>query len=285
MKNLLKITALCILVAMQSCSSEDEPQYPVANQPNSEISKMVVRFNGKIYETDVKETGDSVSYLNEEYAEIYHNKIEKASKIAILLTSDEDGTTYADYYYSEEELLERYKIIKLPDVEPTRSREINLIDSNDTDPLVATAELYKDKDLKNDVLKVYTTTVGGTVISNFKTIGFNDCVTSIKLINKLDPNTKYILGKGPDSLVNIIGTSGSQIRPVLACFKDANFSGSVIYCVASPTGSSVDHTDSNLKKIKFNDKISSLGWNIVTDFSLFTDKDGTGAKFPPHEDC
>lgn len=57
--------ALCILVAMQSCSSEEEPQYKVTNQAASEISKMVVRFDGRIYETDVKETGDLFFYFFE----------------------------------------------------------------------------------------------------------------------------------------------------------------------------------------------------------------------------
>lgn len=93
MKNLLKIMALCILVAMQSCSSEEEPQYKVTNQAVSKISKMVVRFDGKIYETDVKETGDSVSYLNEEYAKIYRNKISNADDMSAVLYTDENGVS------------------------------------------------------------------------------------------------------------------------------------------------------------------------------------------------
>jgi len=72
---------------------------------------------------------------------------------------------------------------------------------------------------------------------------------------------------------------------VLKCCKDAKFKGSTIYCISSPTGSSVAHTDNNLKKIKFNDKISSLCWLMIYDFSVFEDKDGNGPEIPAHGDC
>lgn len=36
---------------------------------------MIVKFEGKVYETDVTTIGDSVVYLNKEFAEIYISRI------------------------------------------------------------------------------------------------------------------------------------------------------------------------------------------------------------------
>lgn len=94
MKKLIKFACLCLTVSMQSCSSEDAPEYMGVNDQDAANSKMVVRFDGKIYKTDVKEEGDSVSYLNKEYDELYHSKIATSPNIAAVLSSDEYGTTY-----------------------------------------------------------------------------------------------------------------------------------------------------------------------------------------------
>ncbi len=289
MKILIKFACLCSIVAMQSCSSEDVPEYMEVNDSNTANSKMVVRFGGKIYKTDVKEVGDSVAYINEEYAKLYRSKIANSPNIAAVLSSDEYGTTYVDYFPSEKELLENYDFMKLENEyeshETTRAGVIDLMKPNNTDSVIAVADLYRDKDYKNDVLIVYATTKWATAIPNLKSISFNDRVSSIRLINNMNENSYYSMGNYDPIFAGLHTHRGNELRPVLACYKDANYSGSVIYCIASPTGSSVDHTDSNLKKIKFNDKISSLGWNIVADFSLFEDKDGKGPKFPAHGDC
>ena len=76
--------------------------------------------------------------------------------------------------------------------------------------------------------------------------------------------------------------SGSAIRPVLTCFEDSYYSGSVIYCIASPTGSPTDHIDTNLKNIGWNDKISAIGWQLVVDFSVFN---GENPQIPAHPGC
>lgn len=293
MKNLLKIMALCILVAMQSCSTEDEPQYMVANQPNSEISKMVVRFGGKVYETGVKETGDSVSYLNSEYAEVYRSRIANSEKIAAVLYSDEDGTTYVDYFTSEKELIKEYDFFKLENNKlsnmKTRADVKDLMPSDNVYPVIAKAALFRDSDFKNDELRIYATTKWANGVPNLKSISFNDRISSIKLINLLNPDSYYSMYYyslplvGSEEKVRI--HKGDGLRPVLRCCQDANYKGSVIYCISSPSGSSVDHTDSNLKKIKFNDKISSVDWFIVYDFSQFKSVNGKDPQIPAHGDC
>lgn len=293
MKKLLKLMALCILVAMQSCSSDNEPQYVPVNQSNTEISKMVVRFNGKIYETDVQEVGDSVTYLNEEYAEVYRSKIANSDEVSAVLYSDENGVSYVDYFSSEKELLKEYQFLHIEnDVEPevlTRSNSILNLTPQDGYPLIATASLYRDSNFSNDVLIVGASTKWATCIPNFKTISFNDRVSSIKVINHMSPSESYTMyyydSIGGNNELHHRTHSGSGLRPVLKCCKDAKFKGTTIYCISSPTGSTVDHTDKNLKKIKFNDAISSIGWLVIYDFSMFNSNGDNGPAIPAHGDC
>lgn len=121
---------------MQSCSSEDAPEYMGVNDQDTANSKMVVRFDGKIYKTDVKEEGDSVSYLNKEYDELYHSKIATSPNIAAVLSSDEYGTTYVDYFSSEKELLEHYDFMQSENEyeshETTRGGVIDMMDPHNS---------------------------------------------------------------------------------------------------------------------------------------------------------
>lgn len=60
---------------VQSCTNEQEPIISGSNKTETTISHMIVKFEGKVYETDVTTIGDSVVYLNKEFAEIYISRI------------------------------------------------------------------------------------------------------------------------------------------------------------------------------------------------------------------
>lgn len=187
---------LCIMFAMQSCSSESEPMMVEPNEVNTEISHMVVKFEDKIYETDVKTVGDSVQYLNADYAEVFDTEISKIKDVATLLYTDETGVSYVEYFHSEKELVEKYKFGEIQKDEVqlnTRGKEIDLKLPNDNSTLLAKAELYDDKDYGYPVLYSYLSNINGISVPSLKDLGFNDKTSSIKIMNKMDPRMDYTI--------------------------------------------------------------------------------------------
>lgn len=68
----------------------------------------------------------------------------------------------------------------------------------------------------------------------------------------------------------------------MKCFHNSNYSGTVIYCIGTPTESATDHLDYNLKNIGWNDRISAIEWLLVYDFDAFK---GDNPEIPAHGDC
>ena len=277
--------SFCIMFAMQSCTSDEEPMMPETTKSETSISHMVVKFEDRIYETDAMTVGDSVRYLNEEYAEVYQSKIKNNPNIAAVVSSDSIGTTYVDYFPSEKKLLEKYEFIQLERNEnisgnATRSKIIDLVVGDNSSPILAVAELYDDKNFKDTELITYMTPQWFGSVPYLKDHGFNDKASSIKVYNKIKSSTYYTIYS-----VNFPYQKtylGDWIRPVLKCYHNSYYEGGAIYCIATPPGSSVDHTDTNLKTIGWNDRISSIEWLLVTTLSLI---EGDNPSFPPHKPC
>lgn len=259
---------------------------------------MVVKFEDRIYETDAMTVGDSVRYLNEEYAEVYQSKIKNNPNIAAVVSSDSIGTTYVDYYPTEKKLLEKYEFKQLRNEENssvynTRSHDIDMMIPNNDAPVIAVAELYDDRNFKDRKLISYATTSWATSISHLGGVGFNDKTSSIKVINKMNASTFYKIYYS-DSAVSPYPTQsftyrGDRIRPVLKCYHNSGYSGAVIYCISKLAGSQgmpgapvQDHADTNLKNIGWNDRISAIAWLLVYDFSVFN---GDNPEIPAHKKC
>lgn len=295
MRNLHYFITLCIVaLTMQSCSSELEPEILTNKDSDTTISHMVVKFNDKIYDTDVVTIGDSVKYLNDTFAEIYYSKISNNPDIAVLMSSDDSNTTYIEYYTSERELLQNHNFLQLKgnSIEitnkMTRSDTI-IVPHPNVGSILGFAELFDDKKFHDTMLVTGVSTDWSNTVARLKEFGFNDKASSIKVYNKMDPNTtyeiKYLIRN------NIKETNynpwnhkfeGGGVRPVLKSYHNSNYSGAVLYCIAPPTGSSDVHSDYNLKNIGWNDRISSLEWVLVYDFSLFN---GNNPEIPAHKAC
>lgn len=294
MKQFLVLLNVCILLAMQGCSSNQDPEIPETNDPNPTISHLVVKFEGKIYETDVMTVGDSVTYLNPEYAELYSSKIAIMKDVAATVSKDENETTYVEYFPSEEQLLKTHQFFQLEEntettlPSPTRANDINLWNPNIPTTILAVANLYDDRNLKDRKLIAFATTNWANSVPRLKDLGFNDKTSSIELENRMSPGTSYRLffyydnQTGTPNQSGMMTAYGSSIRPVLKCYHNSDYSGTAIYCIAKPTGSSDNHIDHNLKDIKWNDRISSIAWILVTDNSLFQ---GPEPEIPAHPDC
>lgn len=91
----------------------------------------------------------------------------------------------------------------------------------------------------------------------------------------------------PGNIVTVKSATskGSNLRPILKCYHNSNYSGIYIYCIAPVAGSSTPHMDYNLKTIGWNDKISSACWILVDDITEITGVNGIEPKFPAHPDC
>ena len=291
MKILKLILCLGIIFLIQSCSNEIEPTPFENNHQTSSISKMLVKFENQIFETEVKTTGDSVEYLNKEFDRFYQSNIATNPNIATLLCTDDAGITHVEYFKSESELLGKYQFLQGDSIldnlnsNNTRSGIIDLYPSNNQDPILAKAELYEHADFKGTALFLYSTTSWANAIGNFKEYGVNDKTSSIRVFNYMNPNAYYtikVIGYPDRDYLNPHTHKGSELRPVFRFYKDAYQEGSVLYCIASPSGSSVTHQDFNLKGIKWNDKISSSGVSLVFDFSVFY---GDNPEIPDHKPC
>lgn len=101
----------------------------------------------------------------------------------------------------------------------------------------------------------------------------------------MDPASKYeiyVAGESADVMDRYKNVYlGSQLRPVLVSHHNSNFKGSILYCIAPSSGSSEPHKDYNLRSIGWNDKISSIEWILVTDFTKFMEANPD----LPHESC
>lgn len=285
MKKILTLMSFCIMFAMQSCTSDEEPMMQETTESETSISHMVVKFEDRIYETDAMTVGDSVRYLNEEYAEVYQSKIKNNPNIAAVVSSDSIGTTYVDYYPTEKKLLEKYDFIQLEENKntsgnTTRSKVIDLVVGDNSSPILAVAEFYDDKNFKDTELITYLTPQWYGAVPNLKDHGFNDKASSIKVYNKIKPSNYYTIYSANFPYKK--SYLGDWIRPVLKCYHNSYYQGGVIYCIASPPDGSVDHTDTNLKTIGWNDRISSIEWLLVVNLSLL---EGDNPKYPAHKPC
>ena len=280
------------LLVTQSCSSDLEPMVSEINKTDTSVSHLVVKIGDHFYETDVVSQGDTVKYLNEEYEMVYRTQIAPNPDIAAVFTSDESGNSYIEYFISESQLLEQYEFLQPEDMieampeAVSRGGTINLFPDNRPSIVLAHAELYDDKNFDDTRLLTYVTTTWMNSVARLKDLGFNDKTSSIKVFNQMRPDYEYTISsyEHPETNTGLHRCThkGSDLRPVLKCYQDSDYKGSVIYCIASPTGSSIDHTDTDLKKIGWNDKISAITWFVAYDFSVF---EGDPPLIPAHPDC
>lgn len=291
MKKLIPLSGLCLMIAMQSCTSGDEPTFTKQQEAETVMSHMVIKFDNHIYETDVITIGDSVKYLNEEYDRIYHTEIANSNDMSTVISEDESGTCFVEYFKSEKEVYKKHNFLQLGNRTEcdsnytTRSGVINLMQPNGSSGILARAELYDDHNFKDTELITYATTTWQSSVPRLKDLGFNDKTSSIKVFNLMKPNENYTIGHHSYNFgfYDPYTHSGSGLRPVLKCYKDSDYSGTtILFCIASPTGNPNDHLDYNLKGIGWGDKISSFEWLLVYNFKVFAEPD---PEIPAHDPC
>lgn len=291
MSKFFKLSAIAIAaIIFVACTNETEPipESSIDSEITDEISELIVKYNGKTYQTKVAYRGDSAVYLDKEYAEIYRNEISKIENPAILAYSNDNDQKIVEYFHSAQELEECAKIKKVsedfmieqgndPTAPITRgSNKVIPFIPNDGGIVTGTAQLWDDRNFSDRSIYIEATNKTYWTIPHLKSAAdFNDKTSSIKVINKMNPN-EYYSPHIEDAWLSGLPIRGSRLRICLICYHNINYGGSALYCLSKASGEIGEHAHINLKDIGWNDKISSLKMGMIN-----MDEVESG-KFTPH---
>lgn len=278
-------SAYLLLSLMTVACSQEVVNESLSEKSESDEEELIVKYNGKTYTTQVVYEGDSVIYLNQEYADIYENEIKTATDLAIYLHKDESGRDIVEYYNSEEDLQESVNIsiienMPVENISTTLTRGSNTLYEIPIDgKILGEALMFDDKGYSDRRVKLKVTEKLYQFIPHLKAFAnFNDKTSSIKVYNYMSPNGKYN-GDRWQPTGGVPGNDyilGKDLRTCLLGYQNINYKGDVLYCVSNESGDPNPHEDYDLKKIGWNDKISSVEFKIIRE-------DEISEYYPPHD--
>jgi hypothetical protein len=257
----LRIFANVVLLSLCSCSSTVDPIEEKTEESTAESFNLTIKYDGKTYDVPCVFKNDSLTYLDESFNKLYVSEIASNPNLAAIAYKGAKGEDIIEYYASRSDLEEECGIedvatnvgeLSRATVEPKAGRAILYDDSNFSDSEV-TLDIDYDLFIAIPSLK--------------NSHGFNDKTSSIRVFNFLDTSKYYI----PSYLKYDEPIKGENLRTCLMGYEDTNYSGKVLYCIASYVSgqnikdpSTASHADYKLKRIGWNDKISSVVFRIVT---------------------
>lgn len=214
-----------------------------------------------------------------------YNEIKTDTDLAIYMHKDESGRDIVEYYNSEEDLQESENISIVENI-PVENLSTTLTRGSDTlyeipidGKILGEALMFDDKGYSDRRVKLKVTEKKYQCIPHLKAFaGFNDKTSSIKVYNYMSPNGKYN-GNRWQPTGGVPGNDyilGKDLRTCLLGYQNINYKGDVLYCVSNESGDSNPHEDYDLKKIGWNDKISSAKFIIIQE-------DDIPKSFPPHD--
>lgn len=259
-KSLLYFWTLSV-ISFCSCSKNEEI-YDSRKSNSTELFNLIIKYNNNQYNVQCTTQADSLMFLDKTFNELYKSKLENNPKLATLLYETEDGTSVVEYFDSAEEL-EQTKGLAF--VNNEQSRAVSDPISSNT---IGRAILYDDTNFSDTDVTLDITPTTYYEIPNLKDYArFNDKTSSIRVFNFLNPSSNY-----SPAPYGVGAMSGSALRTCLISFEDTDFDGKVLYCI-SKTYQAISyavnwdvayHQDYNLKRVGWNDKISSVVFRIVT---------------------
>lgn len=278
---------------MTSCSKDDEEtyygkEYGEEGYGDPEIGgkvitksadsfSLTIRYEGETYQVPCALVNDSLVYLDETFNTLYKEEISMNPELAALTYKDEQGNDVIEYYHSDQELEEENNISYYYGENANSDiTTFGFKPDNMPNPDAGRAILYDDNNYSDRNIEIDIDYNTQWVIANLKDYdNFNDKTSSIRVFNFLEPNKWY----RPATLMPIEPIQGKDLRTCLIGYEDSNLSGKKLYCIATYNSnqnlndpSTASHQDSDLKRIGWNDKISSVAFRIIkVNF------------FPPHE--
>jgi lipoprotein len=263
MKLKQSLLVLALPFIFSACSQEEPLNKETQGNNEPELFNLIVKFEGKTFDVPCILENDSLIYLDDNFNQIYSNQIYPNKDLATLVYKSVDGKDIVEYYHNAEELetekgFNNYCQWKNA---PTRN--------GISDPIgpttIGRAILYDDKNYSDREIVLNIDAKNQLLIANLKAYAkFNDKTSSIRVFNFLQNEKLYA------PFDNNQPFYGKELRTCLISFEDSEFNGKVLYCISggfaginTPESLSMYHQDWDLKKIGWNDKISSVVFRIV----------------------
>lgn len=262
-----------------SCSSDEETDtLPSTSSDTQEEFTQTIKFDGRTYSVRCSVRNDSLIYLDEDFNSIYKDQIAPNKNLAVLVYKGENGEDVVEYFPSEKQLTETHDVKVFND---SVMQGRNLRAETALQPSAGRAILYDDTNFKDRSINLdidYNHYITIPALKAYQ--NFNDKTSAIRVYNFLNPSKKYRASYWPQDQYE----KGSDLRTCLIGYEDKNYKGKVLYCVATYSNAedlskpeTATHQDWKLKKIGWNDKISSVVFRIIEI------KDINDGKINPHD--
>ena len=263
MKKILKFAlSYGIIIGLFACNNDDSLMNTESVLSSNESFTLTAVYNDVTYTVPCKLENGEITYLNEEFSDLYNNEISLIQNLATLAYKDDNGNDVVMYYSSAEELEVKNNITYF------QSQSADAAPLTKGTALAGRAILYDDTNYKDRTVVLDINSDTYTAIPHLKpSHSFNDKASSIRIFNLLNPSTHY-----KPSYADWLApsTSGSNLRVCLIGFEDDSYRGKVLYCVAtySPSANpnipeTASHQDWKLANLGWNDKITSVRFRII----------------------
>lgn len=268
-----KLHLLCFisLLGVVGCSQEEIEPMDSETSATKDKFYLDITYQGENYDNvECVMDDEDMLVVDSSFKEIYEKEIVNNPNLATLLTSV-DGELKISYFKDEATLIDECSFNFL---------EVKMVNSRAQDTpnygTVARAILHDDRGYRDRQLELKMTNFNPVDKPSLKGDNFNDKTSSIKVYNYISPDSIYYCN---DKTYN-----GWEILPCLISYEDTNYSGRVIYCVGDVYNGTYDrpngtepHSDYNLDRIKWSDKISSCKFRVIEKKSFYN---GT---YRPHD--
>ena len=257
--------AIALLFVSTACSVDSPEIDGSMSQTEPEFFNLTVMFDGNTYSVPCMFENDSITYLDENFKKIYYERINSQKNLAALAYKLDNGEYVVDYYKNQSELEQENGFSRYNQNEKPLSETRNGMSDPVSSSTIGRAILYDDKNFADREVVLDIDAKSQFLIPNLKVYAkFNDKTSSIRVFNFLKEETLY----APFDNGGVF--KGEQLRTCLISYEDSGFNGKVIYCISkdsAPIGPPIAleayHQDYDLKKIGWNDKISSVVFRIV----------------------
>lgn len=262
---------LALLPLLFSCSSdvatEDIPDAEV-EAATGEVFNLNIIYDGKEYVVPCTlDKDDNLVYLDEEFKNLYDREI---SKFKELVTYErEDGKLV---YYPSEEVMMKQLGYTFVDEDAIVLMKNGVKTRVSASAIAGRAQLWDDTGYSDRSIKLETTYNTFCSLPSLKHYNnFNDKTSALKVWSYIPQNDSVMLSRAlveeklnempalefaPDKMY-----STNDLRVVFLGYHNSNYDAAALCCIPENTG--VAHEHSNLKKIGWNDKISSVVLRIA----------------------
>lgn len=268
MKRLMYLFSAISMMALVSCNNDDSFNN---SEEKDDVYNLSITYKGIEY--NVPCTTDSLGeliYLDDNFKNIYNNEIAKNGSVVTTIQDDNHIT----YYSSEEDMLKElgYKYVdSLVFEDVTKKTRASITEGYSGRLTFWDDSNYKDRN--KTIFIDYDNYFSHPRLKNYD--NFNDKISALKVWSYIPADkTIYVRGGGMTSNVTTNPGTGSlepigytkyntnDLRVVFLGYEHTDYRGSVLCCI--PENNGVEHAHNRLRRIGWNDKISSIVLRIAT---------------------